>query len=78
MLLCLNLKVHQLLNGCDIMSIFCIKNAAVSDDMCVSDAQHTLSGPRSTHAGLPSPQILQSFLTFQDAPCNTAFGLFTN
>lgn len=39
--------------------------------MSVSDAQHTLSEPRSTHAGLPSPQILQSIFTSQDPRCNT-------
>lgn len=46
--------------------------------MCVSDAQHALSEPRSTHAGLPSPQILQSIFTFQDPRCNTVSGPVAN
>lgn len=85
MILCLGLHVHHLLNWCVLVSIFfffwskkMLKSPAVSNDMCVSDAQHSLSGPRSTHAGLPSPQVLQSFLTFQDTPRNTASGPFTD
>lgn len=46
--------------------------------MCVSDAQHALSEPRSSHAGLSSPQILQSIFTFQDPRCNTGSGPVAN
>lgn len=60
------------------VGIICRPQLWVTSCACVLDAQHTLSKPHSTHAGLPSPQVLQSFLTFQDAPSHTTSGPVTH